>query len=226
MVTGSAASTDSTAPSDGKAGEVKRKKKYLNKAKRKGLVSTLGEIDLCVLVDEVVNDLQSQFAEMESSLKEFVNTLCSEGGTIRNVVEYHSDLFVDLYGECNKVGKTSFVQFQIKWHKYCSAFLLRDGLSLLEIEIEENHSVSDIRQVWLEFCAANNTPVPESNRVMMNISSVVYSALLEHVSNHHSTPSIETESPVETVIDGDDVYYRFGGAALCEMLKKGTVSKA
>ena len=56
---------------------------------------------------------------------------------------------------------------------------------------------------------------------MMTLSSVVYSALLEHVSNHHSTPSIETESPVETVIDGDDVYYRFGGAALCEMLKKG-----
>jgi len=56
MATGSAASTDSTAPSDGKAGEVKRKKKCLNKAKRKGLVSTLREIDLRVLVDEVVND--------------------------------------------------------------------------------------------------------------------------------------------------------------------------
>ena len=62
--------------------------------------------------------------------------------------------------------------------------------------------------------------MPESNRVMIRISSVVYSALLEHASNHHCTSSIETESPFETVIDDDDIYYRFGGAALCEMHKK------
>jgi len=65
VATDSAAYIDSTAPSDRKTGEVKLKKKYLNKAKRKGLVSSLGEIDLGVLVDEVVNDLQSQFAETE-----------------------------------------------------------------------------------------------------------------------------------------------------------------
>ena len=113
---------------------------------------------------------------------------------------------MDLYGEFNKVSKTSFVQFQIKWHKYCSAFLLRDALSLLDIEIEENNS-------------ANNTPLPESNCVMISNLSVVYSALLEHALNYHCTSSIETESPFETVIDDDNVYYRFGGAALCEMLK-------
>ena len=45
-----------------------------------------------------------------------MNILCSEGRTICDVVEYHHNLFVDLYGECNKVGETSFVQFQIKWH--------------------------------------------------------------------------------------------------------------
>jgi len=48
MATGLSANTDSTAPSDGKAGEVKQKKYNLNKAKSKGLVSSLGEIDLCV----------------------------------------------------------------------------------------------------------------------------------------------------------------------------------
>ena len=94
---------------------------------------------------------------------------------------------MDLYGEFNKVSKTSFVQFQIKWHKYCSAFLLRDALSLLDIEIEENNS-------------ANNTPLPESNCVMISNLSVVYSALLEHALNYHCTSSIETESPFETVI--------------------------
>ena len=123
MATGSAANINS---SDRKAGEVKQKK-YLNKVKCKGLVSSLEEIDLDMLVDEVFNDLQSQFAETECSLKELVNILNSEGSTIRDVVEYHHNLFVDLYGECNKVGKISFVQFQIKWHEYYSAFLFRDG---------------------------------------------------------------------------------------------------
>ena len=104
------------------------------------------------------------------------------------------------------------------------AFLLRDGLNQLDIEIEENHSVTDICQVWLQFFAANNTPVRESKRVMISILSVVYSALLEHVSNHHCTSSIETESSFETVIDDDDIYYRFGGAALCEIFEKDVKS--
>jgi len=58
MVTGSAANTDSITPSDRRAGEVKRKK-YLNKMKHKGLVSSLGKIDLGMLVDEVANDSPS-----------------------------------------------------------------------------------------------------------------------------------------------------------------------
>ena len=68
MATDSAANTNSTTPSNGKAGEIKQE--YLNKAKRKDLVSSLEAIDLCMLVDEVVNDLQSQLAEVECSLEQ------------------------------------------------------------------------------------------------------------------------------------------------------------
>ena len=125
-------------------------------------------------------------------------TLCCEGQTLTDIVEYHHNLFVELYGQCNKVRKNSFVQIQIDWKKYCSAFLLEDDLSLQTIGVVEDHSVSDIRQVWLEFCAANNTSVPINNRVMIIISSGVYTTLLEHASKL-SISSIETKSPLEVL---------------------------
>ena len=82
-----------------------------------------------VLVEEVGNDLKSQFpvTETECRLKVLATTLCCEGKTLTDIVEYHRNLFVELYGQRNKV---SFTQFQIDWQKYCSAFLLEDGLSL------------------------------------------------------------------------------------------------
>ena len=131
-----------------------------------------------VLVEEVGNDLKSQFpvTEMECCLKVLATTLCCEGKTLTDIVEYHCNLFVELYGQRNKV---SFAQFQIDWQKYCSAFLLEDGLSLQAIGIEKDHSVSEFCQVRVKFCAANNTPVPISNRVVITISSGVYTALLQ-----------------------------------------------
>ena len=89
---------------------------------------------------------------MECRLKELATTLCCEGKTLTDIVEYRRNLFVELYGQCNKVRKNSFTQFQIDWQKYCSAFLLEDGLSLQAIGVEEDHSISEFRQVWLEFC--------------------------------------------------------------------------
>ena len=50
---------------------------------------------------------------------------------------------------------------------------------------------------------------------MMTISSTIYHFLLDSVLNFQST-SVETISPI--VQEGDNVFYRFGGAAISDML--------
>ena len=62
----------------------------------------------------------------------------------------------------------------------------------------------------------------DSKKVMIQISSSVYELLLERSSKfqselHSSSSSNSTQSHASSV-DGDDVYLRFGGGALCGML--------
>ena len=77
---------------------------------------------------------------------------------------------------------------------------------------------------WLDFCDRNGIPVPESNPVMITISSAVYELLLEHaesfqnsLSSNGECTSTATQCP-PVITDGEDVHLRFGGAAICEML--------
>ena len=49
---------------------------------------------------------------------------------------------------------------------------------------------------------------------MIKLSSTVYNSLIEHVASKKK----EGDTSTALSLDGDDVYYRFGGAALCEML--------
>lgn len=135
----------------------------------------------------------------------------------------HHDSFALLYSEC-KQQKNSFMQFQLQWHYHCSAFLLEEKFTLVAINLEESAHASLVatRKIWLEFCKKCNSPVPEPNPIMMAISSRAYGYLLDQVSVYQASLADQTPSgAVEntSVGDGDDVYNRFGGAAICAMLK-------
>ena len=56
--------------------------------------------------------------------------------------------------------------------------------------------------------------MPISNPLMVTLSSTVYNTLIEHVASKNK----ENDASTTMSFDGDDVYYRFGGAALCDML--------
>ena len=59
---------------------------------------------------------------------------------------------------------------------------------------------------------------------MMILSSAVYDVLLQRVESYQErlNISVDTSSDLNSTSsdrDGEDVYFRFGGAAICEMLK-------
>ena len=113
------------------------------------------------------------------------------------------------------------MHFQLNWHKHCSAFLLSEDHSLDDIGFQElpDLSVHELRRKWLDYSQKNGVPVPHSNPVMIEVSSTIYSFLLEHVANFQQSLT-ESGNPTTSEGDDQDVYYRFGGATLCSMLHK------
>ena len=136
------------------------------------------------------------------------------------VLRYHREVFIELYEQFSK-GKEKYLKLQIAWHKSCSLFLLPKDIHTSTVLPGFNEEDADIRKMWQDFCDFHSTtPATTCNNIMIHISSIVYHVMLEHVhtftspqpqSHHFDTASCST--------DDDDVYYRFGGAALCSMLK-------
>lgn len=198
----------------------KRVTKKMNKTTAKTLQNSLKCIATNVLVDEAVASLKEQFSECHG-LSAFVDEMCKAEEVLNDIIQYHRDTFSTLHSECKK-EKNSQLQFQLKWHSYCSAFLLEEKHTLDAINLEEAiHPVlTNLREKWLQFCKGHSRPVPESNPAMMALSSAVYNSMLEHVSSFQACQSGATESSCGSVTEEDGVYYRFGGGALCEMLHR------
>ena len=124
----------------------------------------------------------------------------------------HRDLFVSIYKDCKK-GPESYMNFQLSWHQHCSAFSLgsKHSLSIIELQESDECTLGKTRHTWLEFSEANGAPVPESNPIMITVSTVIYNFLLECVAHFQSDAEASTSSV--TLADSDDVHYHFGGAA-------------
>jgi len=93
---------------------------------------------------------------------------------------------------------------------WCSACLLEEKYTVAEINFTADASSSAIRNIWIEFCKLCNTP--ESK---IEISSWIFIYLLNRVSTFQEILGLSQQA----TSDRDDVYYCFGGAVLCAMLK-------
>ena len=163
---------------------------------------------------------QSYFSEKLTNLVD--SLFADEHKLLEDIVANHQARFGKLYFKC-KQEVDPYLQFQLQWQQYCSSFLLSRSypLSAINLEMSAELSVAAIRMQWLDFCDRSGIPVPESNPVMITISSTVYDQLLqcaERFQRSLSGESASTSQPSPVVMDSEDVHLRFGGAAICEML--------
>ena len=211
-------SEDPTAPK-------KRTRKVLSKKERENFVKCVNNVDTSVLTTVVSNKLreQSYFSE---NLTKLVDTLFADNHKlVEDILTNHRAHFGELYLKC-KHEVDPYLKFQLQWQQYCSAFLLSRSYSLNSINLEKyaEESVAAVRMQWLDFCDRSGIPVPESNPVMITISSAVYELLLGHAESFQTSLNSNGECAGTTtqcssvVTDGEDVHLRFGGAAICEML--------
>ena len=184
----------------------------------------VSEVDPLILT-AVTNAKLREQSFFSDSLVRLVDVLFADHHQlVEDILKNHQKHFGELYLKC-KQEVDSYLQFQLQWQQYCSAFLLSRAypLSAINLDGSAEQAVSAIRMKWLEFYDRCGMPVPESNPVMIVISSAVYDLLLEHaerfqkkVSDNGDTMNKSLQSPV--VKDGEDVHLWIGGAAICTML--------
>ena len=139
------------------------------------------------------------------------------------IVAHLRDAFATMY-EKYSTGRDKYLQFQMEWHKYCSAFLLSNtDLSSVGIDPSVHVELAKIQERWIGYCQGKSAELNVRNAVMISVCSAVYDHLLNYTNSiikaiteeNFATSQIGNSS---ITVDDTSVYYRFCGAALAEML--------
>ena len=167
-------------------------RKALSKKEREKLIKCLNEVNPKVLTALANSKLckQSSFSE---TLINLVDSLIADDHQLaEDIVNNHQKNLCVFYVKC-KQEVDPYLQFQLQWQQYCSAFLLSKTYPL-NFEKSVEQSVAAIRLQWLDFCNWSGIPVPDSNPVMITLSSAVYEQLMECTKKFQRSLSWNKES--------------------------------
>lgn len=122
------------------------------------------------------------------------------------------ETFIHSFKCCEK-GKDKYCRFQVEWHNQCSV-LLKDQVDDASIK-----DLAQIHQRWLGFCEGSCVTIEAFNPVMISLCAAVYEFLMHQVFEEQRVEKDASQLPMLHIKqDTDDVYFRFGGAALASML--------
>ena len=124
-------------------------------------------------------------------------------------------LFILLYKKC-QVGKDKYCRFQLEWLQECSV-LLQDECSTC-MSVSSSMEVNQLHPKWMQYCLDSKVDIAVSNPVMVTLCSALFDYLMLKIAKHRKAGCDYQDKTVPSD-EEVDVYYRFGGAALCSMLQ-------
>lgn len=170
---------------------------------------------------ELKNEIEAHIVEQIKSsnhkckeMTAILNSFTEDIHLLKEGIDCHCDIFIKIYEETS-TGKERYLQFQIEWHAKCSLFLLPKHMPTDE---NASKAAAAFREGWSRFKETSTHSVDDCDRIMILFSSALYNILLHkiHLQSIKSSAQVQTEDIVNA--DGDDVYFRFGGAVISDML--------
>ena len=191
-----------------------RKRTMLGKGERLTVTKMIQDLPLETIIKKIEVSFREEVTSRDLGLSNIIDLLLVEKNLLILLVEYHRIIYLRIFNMFS-TGKEKFLKFQLEWHVNCSILLLPKDVPVKSISPDlEEEKTSDIRKLWKKFCEPH--PAKQCNNVMILFSSIMYNVLLQSSKLVDSSKSTSTETNMAD--DGDDVYYRFGGATLSSML--------
>ena len=156
-----------------------RKCKALNKRENLQIKKTLSDLrsDITTVISLV--NVRKQLPSSNPTVAVFCNSIVPN--SIKFLAEHLHQVFVKLYDECSTM-KEKYLQFQIKWHRHCSYFLVEKNveLSLIGLHSAEPsaEAVVSVRSQWSKLCAANHLQRSDAKIFMILFCGCPYDELL------------------------------------------------
>ena len=155
--------------------DVSRKCKALNKSEKLQIKKSLSDLRPEVTIVISLVNVHKQLPSSNPTVKVFCNSIVPNSITF--LAEHLYQVFVKLYDECLTM-KEKFLQFQIKWHRYCSYFLVEKNakLSLIGLHPAEPlaEAVVSVHSQWSKLCAAHHLQRSDAKIFMILFCDCLY----------------------------------------------------
>ncbi|XP_065893888.1 uncharacterized protein [Dysidea avara] len=194
-----------------------RKQKALNKKEKLRITDHLGSLKPEVVTTVSLNNMQKLLPSYNSELKQFCTSVIPN--QLKFLSEHLQKVFIRLYEECSTL-KERYLQFQIRWHRYCSYLLVKNcQLSPVGLHPTDPLAIEVVAvwSKWNKFCSLHSLLSSESKKFLIVFCSCVYDELLRQC---HIAVQADRQKDIICLEDTEDIYYRFGGATLCSMLHR------
>ena len=192
------------------------RRKALTKSVKKQITNHITELNPTNVSLVSLSEAKRVLPRHESDLLKFCENLSPN--TADFYVKHLQEMFEALYNECSTI-KDRYLQFQLKWHKHCSLFLVERNLELSLMGLHPDDPLAEkvvsIRAQWNKVRLSHSLTTKEMKNFLIAFSGAVFNEFLHQC---HEVLQGKRVAQAETV-DTQDTHIRFGGAALATILK-------
>lgn len=187
------------------------KKRSLRKKEKEALGASISESDQASLSAAVLQEVDRKYHLQVYPERSELWEKLKISDSFFLICECLKKLYVDTYESCS-TGADKYAKFQLKWYQECSSMLFANTCS------DKCHPcLSEATKKWTQFLQANGASHYHSSTIMISIQGAVFEQLAKEVSKEIPCVS-DTNTPHCLSDEREDVYYRFGGGAIAEML--------
>ena len=194
----------------------------LKKAEKRVVADAILNVDKFDLTAAVLEqvDKELHIRSFEDRLK-FWETM-KVSNMVMTLCESLKALYESIYTKCSK-GKEKHARFQFEWYQQCGYMLVEEVAAFPADKVDG--SISSVIPKWIEFRRnqLHACHMYHANAVLIAVQGATFNHLAHTAAEHMSSVAAENDtqsSSQQPASEPDEVYYKFGGAAIAEMLKK------
>ena len=196
-----------------------QRRKALLKAERQKLESYVKKLNSDKISSHSLEEVCGQKLFKGEDIQAFG---CSVDPKALNFLAHHLQLaFARLFVECS-TKKERYLHFQISWHKHCSFLLVEKNQHLTQLGLHPSDPVAEqvltARSEWHKVKEKHALSQDASSRFLTLYCSSTLDQLLRQCHKVMQSFSKKSSGNAEVTEDSEDVFYRFGGAAIASML--------
>lgn len=195
----------------------------LKKAEKQAVATAINKVDKTELVACVLEHVDKELHIRSFQDRSIFWDKLKVSNMLVTICECLRELYESTYIKYS-AGKEKHARFQLEWYQQCGYLLLDDVAGNGDTRALDS-SISGLIPKWMAFRKnqLNVCPAYHANAVLIAVQGAVFNYLAHTAAEH--MPSVEQDetqsaSTCTSISEPDDVHYRFGGAAIAEMLKK------